>query len=680
MAILFDKLPTILVLAVMVGIFVALRRHVKSARLHLWIAAWVLIFGHFFVQLFEPVDSNPAPITALIDLGCLQLSALFFIASLTSFFENTRLTVGLLTLTGIPALAYTAGLAYDLKSRWFYIVCAAILYYGSPLFVALRRKLIVDFFVWAPAAVISGTVVLVRAWRYDFDFGLNAMLTFGFAVPGFLFWRRYPRWSPGVVVSAGGFLLWGAVFPVGAMLDAWAPNLKVNPELWNTPKFFVAFGMILTLLEDKSEFLRAAGKREQKLNYQLQKFSGITSRLLSGVEINSVCHEIAGAIRETSTFNRVVIILSPDGNSLYAAGHSGYEDDAAKLIEYKCSEVWKFDDLVEACTVGERLGERSVLLRSDQMERYGQVPSAMEYPPSPQWAKGNQVLVPLRSMRGAHVGCIGLSDPRDVTRVNAAEMTKIELLAGDLAVTVDNAALHRQLARAEKLAAIGQLVAGVAHELNNPLASIVGYSELISDDLPPGPARQKLDKMLREAQRMKRIIENLLRFARQNSLAKKSANLETLLQDVLGLREYHLRNHDIEVQVQIEPNLPHVALDEDQFKQILLNLLNNSIDAMEGNSAKRIRIEAGYSGGRVTMRFDDNGPGFRDVNRVFDPFYTTKPVGKGTGLGLSICYGIVKEHGGEIHAENLEPQGARVVLELPVETTLFAGDTALAGR
>src|SRR6476659_7797293 len=154
--------------------------------------------------------------------------------------------------------------------------------------------------------------------------------------------------------------------------------------------------------------------------------------------------------------------------------------------------------------------------------------------------------------------------------------------------------------------------------------------------------------MLREAHRMKRIIENLLRFARQNNLEKKSANLEILLQDVLALREYHLRNHDVEVQVQIEPHLPHVAL--------------------EGNSTKKIRIEASCSNGRVTLRFDDNGPGFGDVNRVFDPFYTTKPVGKGTALGLSICYGIVKEHGGEIHAENLEPGGARIALELPVES------------
>jgi two-component system NtrC family sensor kinase len=680
MAILFDKLPTILVLAVMVGIFVALRRHVKSARLHLWITAWVLIFGHFFVQLFEPADGNLTPVTFIIDLGCLQLSALFFIASLTTFFENTKLTLCLIVLTGIPTLAYTAGLAYELDWRWLYIFCAVILFYGTPLFVALRRKLILDFFLWAPIVVVTGTVAIVRAWHHHFNFGFLAVLTLGFGLPGILYFRRYPRWSPGVVTSAGGFLLWGAVFPIGAMMDAWAPTLKVNPELWNTPKFFVAFGMILTLLEDKSEFLRSAGRREQKLNYQLQKFAGITSRLLTGVDMDVICNEMVLAIQETSTFNRVVIILTNDGRNLFAAAHCGYEGDAKRLIEHKCSEVWKFDDLVGACTVGDRLGERSVLLRPEQMEKYGQVPSDTKYEPSRFWKKGNHVLVPLQSMRGAHVGCIGLSDPRDVTRVNAEEMTKIELLAGDLAVTVDNAALHRQLARAEKLAAIGQLVAGVAHELNNPLTSIVGYSELISDDIPSGPARQRLDKMLREAQRMKRIIENLLRFARQNSVEKKSANLEMLLQDVLALREYHLHNQDIEVLVQVEPDLPHVALDEDQFKQILLNLLNNSIDALEGNQGKRIRIKAGCSHGRMLLSFDDNGPGFSDVNRVFDPFFTTKPVGKGTGLGLSICYGIVKEHGGEIRAENLEPNGARIVLELPIESASCIGNAALAGK
>ncbi len=672
MATLFDKLPTILVLAVMVGIFFALRRHVKSARLDLWIAAWGLIFVHFFVQIFEPPDGNLTATTFIIDLGSLQLSALFFVASLTSFFENKKLTWTLLAITGIPISIYTVGLAYEVKWRSLYIACTAVIFYGSILFVVLRRKLTREFIFWAPVLFIVGSVTIYRAWHNNFDFGFLALLTLGFGMPGFLFWRRYRRWTPGVITSAGGFILWGAVWPVGAILDMWAPQLKINPELWNTPKYFVAFGMILTLLEDKSEFLRFARQREHTVNRQLQKFAGITSRLLNGVDVNSLCAEIAQTIRETSTFDRVVIILTADGENLYAAGHAGYEGESAKLIEYKCSKVWKFRDLVEACTIGSQLGQRSVLLSPEQMAKYGQVPSSTKYEPTEFWKKGNQVLVPLQSTRGAHVGCISLNDPRHVTRVNAEEMSKIELLAGDLAVTIDNAALHRQLARSEKLAAIGQLVAGVAHELNNPLASIVGYSELISDDLPPGPARQKLEKMLREAQRMKRIIENLLRFARQNNLEKRWANLELLLHDVLALREYHLRNNDVEVQLEIEPNLPLVALDEDQFKQILLNLLNNSIDALEGSQYKRIRVEATRRGERVVLCFDDSGPGFTDTNRAFDPFYTTKPVGKGTGLGLSICYGIVKEHGGEISATNLEPNGARIMLELPLQASTLA--------
>jgi two-component system NtrC family sensor kinase len=278
----------------------------------------------------------------------------------------------------------------------------------------------------------------------------------------------------------------------------------------------------------------------------------------------------------------------------------------------------------------------------------------------------------LRSSRGVHVGGIALDDPREVASVTAEEMSKIELLAGDLAVTIDNADLHRQLVRSEKLAAIGQLVAGVAHELNNPLTSIVGYAELMTDEVPSGPSRQKLDKMIREARRMKRIIENLLRFARQNNLEKKSANLQGLLQEVLALREYHIGTHQVDVNVHVEEGLPQVAVDEDQFKQILLNLLNNAIDALEGVHEKRIRIEALRRDGRVIVRFDDNGPGFSDVNRAFDPFYTTKPVGKGTGLGLSICYGIVKEHGGDIHAANLDPCGARIALELPVHADAVA--------
>jgi len=668
----FDKLPTILVLAVLVGIFVALRRHVKSPRLGLWIAAWVLVYLHFFVGLFEPADANLTALMHIMDEGTLALAALFFVASLTSFFENRRHTITLLVLGGIPILSYIAGMGYGKDWRTLYIVCLSSIFFGIPLFVALFRDMTMEALIWMPAAVGTGIVAVRHAWRHDYDWGCLAALTIGFALPGFLYWRRYRRWSPGVIASAGGFFLWGAVFPLNILVDARWPTLHINPELWNTPKFFVALGMILTLLEDKSAFLKSASDREAKLSRQLQKFAGITSRLLTGVEVNSLCDEIAQAIAETSTFRRVIIVLSNDGRSVYPAGHAGFEPSEVRQIEYQCANRWKLDHVAEVCRAGARLGANSFLLQPAQADQYGPIPSSQQFEPNRFWENGSMVIVPLRSTRGIYVGGLGLDDPRDVTRVTAEEMSKIEMLAGDLAVTIDNAALHRQLARSEKLAAIGQLVAGVAHELNNPLASIVGYSELLMDEISSGASRQKLDKMIREAQRMRRIIENLLRFARQNSLEKKSANLQPLLQEVLALHEYHIREHNVDVQVAIEPDLPQVAVDEDQFKQILLNLLNNSIDAMGNAADKRIRIEAARREDRIVLRVDDNGPGFDDINRVFDPFYTTKPIGKGTGLGLSICYGIVKEHGGDIQAMNLEPRGARIVLELPAQVGVAA--------
>jgi two-component system NtrC family sensor kinase len=165
---------------------------------------------------------------------------------------------------------------------------------------------------------------------------------------------------------------------------------------------------------------------------------------------------------------------------------------------------------------------------------------------------------------------------------------------------------------------------------------------------------------------MKRIVDGLLRFARQNNPAARAADFEGALRDVIQLREYHLRKLGISVQCHVDPKLPPIALGEDELKQVLLNLLNNSIDAVEDSAQRSIQIRASIHQNTVVIQFEDSGPGFSDLNRAFDPFFTTKPVGKGTGLGLSICYGIAQECGGEIVLSNKHPYGASVVLELPV--------------
>ena len=406
MAALFEKLPTILILAVLVGIFLALRRHVNSARLRLWTAAWTLIFIHFAVGVFEPKPGTLGSILSAIDLGSLQLSAILFVASLTSFVEQKSKTWILLGLTALPVVIYTIAGSFRWNYRALYIACLVVMFWGTPVFIVLyRRKIARAHLVWMPITIGAGAWAIFKAWHNNPDPGVLATLTLGFGLTAFLFWMRYRRWSPGVITTAGGFLLWGAVFPVGELTDKLFPTLQIAPELWNTPKFFVAFGMILTLLEDKSAVFEAANLREHKLNAQLQRFASITSRLLTGVEVNSLCHEIAQAIIETSNFQRVVILLASDDRALYLAGHGGLSEQLIAYIRHESGQ-WRIDDIAELCRVGTKMGENSYLLRREQVQRYVMPDSMEEVQPNPYWESGCRLLVPLQSTRGAYVGCL----------------------------------------------------------------------------------------------------------------------------------------------------------------------------------------------------------------------------------------------------------------------------------
>lgn len=223
-----------------------------------------------------------------------------------------------------------------------------------------------------------------------------------------------------------------------------------------------------------------------------------------------------------------------------------------------------------------------------------------------------------------------------------------------------------QLVQKERLAGVGQLVAGVAHELNNPLTAVIGYSDLLIDQAAEGAPRQKLERLRTESQRMKRIITNLLTFAQPQHEGRRLLDLEVVVRDSLMLLEYQLRSSGIKIEMNFAPNLPRISSNEGQFKQVFVNLFSNSANALEQAVEKKILVEGYLEGEKVIVRFTDSGPGFHDVRRAFDPFYTTRPVGQGTGLGLSICYGTVREHKGNIYAQNLQPNGARVSIELPV--------------
>jgi PAS domain S-box-containing protein len=228
---------------------------------------------------------------------------------------------------------------------------------------------------------------------------------------------------------------------------------------------------------------------------------------------------------------------------------------------------------------------------------------------------------------------------------------------------------QEQLLHSEKMAAVGQLIAGVAHELNNPLTAILGYSQLLTASADVGPQGiEYTDKLYKQAQRTHRIVQNLLSFARQHKPERTAVQINQILEETLGLRDYDLRMKNIRVHLELASDLPVTAADPHQLQQVFLNMVNNAVDAvLEGASEGDIWVRTGARDDRLTVEFTDSGPGVREPSRVFDPFYTTKPVGKGTGLGLSICYGIITEHGGTIRVRNVQPHGASFAIELPFQ-------------
>jgi len=230
--------------------------------------------------------------------------------------------------------------------------------------------------------------------------------------------------------------------------------------------------------------------------------------------------------------------------------------------------------------------------------------------------------------------------------------------------------LEEQLIQAEKLAAMGQMLAGVAHELNNPLTAILGVTELLRErEGGDDSTKRQLELTHRQARRAARIVQNLLEFSRPASPQKKPLDLNNLLERTLQLHEHSLRRNNVEVDFRLQPNLPVVIGDANQLIQVFLNLITNAEQAIrEVRDTGRIQIRAGRNGSQLAINVQDDGVGIRPeaLPRIFDPFYTTKRPGGGTGLGLSICMSIIREHGGNIEAETLPAGGSAFTIYLPI--------------
>lgn len=266
-------------------------------------------------------------------------------------------------------------------------------------------------------------------------------------------------------------------------------------------------------------------------------------------------------------------------------------------------------------------------------------------------------------------------------RTHFADVDRAKLLARSESSIENLQRLQAQMVQSEKLVSLGQLAAGAAHEINNPLTAILGYSDLLADDdTLPERTRATAVKIREQARRTKSLVQNLLSFARQVPAERTLLDINTVVTNAVQLRALDLHSGGSAIDLQLESVLPGVRGDNNQLMQVFFNIVSNAMDAMGENGGGKLTIRTLRDRGNVVVLFSDTGPGLREPHRVFDPFYTTKPVGKGTGLGLSICYGIVQEHGGKILCYNGQSGGAVFRVELPAVLAVLPSRGASPGN
>ena len=264
-------------------------------------------------------------------------------------------------------------------------------------------------------------------------------------------------------------------------------------------------------------------------------------------------------------------------------------------------------------------------------------------------------ILPIRNPQGQIIGFRGIS--RDVTERKQMEEERQQL--------------EQRAQFASRLASVGEMASGIAHEINNPLTGVIGYAQLLLQGDLPDNVRKDLETINDGAQRVANVVQRLLAFARQTKPQRKYVDINDIVETTLDLRAYHLQTSNIEVVKQLAPDLPATVADAGQLQQVFLNLIVNAETEMSlARGQGKLTVKTQRIGDIIRISFKDDGRGIASENleKIFEPFFTTRQVGQGTGLGLSVCYGIVSQHNGKIYAESKPGRGATFIVELPIVT------------
>jgi signal transduction histidine kinase len=398
----------------------------------------------------------------------------------------------------------------------------------------------------------------------------------------------------------------------------------------------------------------AERNRERRGREEMEAYIRLDARVGRGGDVGALGRKVCEVVAARSPFGRVAMLVRDAEGKLYVAASKGMDEAALATVKSWAARA------VER----ERAGGAGVS---------GGVPMGAKSLTIPLGEGGRGIVVPLWTAGGHMVGALVVrADSVMQVRRRVAEeaVVVLEALGAKLGRAMENAELAERLLRAEKLAGLGMLAGGVAHALNNPLTAVLGYAELIRETAEEPRVRRDAGTIVDEAKRMREIVQRLLEFWRPPVRREEAVDLVSLMKELAAACEAKLAARGVTLTMQMADEVPAVRGNRERLRQMLEHLLNNAAQAIAADAASQrnnaIRLTVSHDTRAVQMIVSDTGHGFREPGRVFDLFYTTQAPGDGDGLGLSICYGIAREHGGEISAFNLHPRGAAVVVELPV--------------
>jgi signal transduction histidine kinase len=428
------------------------------------------------------------------------------------------------------------------------------------------------------------------------------------------------------------------------------------------------------LLWCKTRLQKRERRRDVRAHEELQAYAQLDAGLPVDGDPSELARWVCRLVAEKSAFQRAALLLRDAEENLYVAANIGMDDQTVTALR-----AWSEHMVVaeRSGKPGSRRGDGGLGMRVGKKSFavvLGKEPTAVGF--------GRAIVVPLWTTGGRMVGALVVcaNGLMSVQRSVVAEATTaLEALAMKLGRSIENTALAERLLRAEKLAGLGLLAGGVAHALNNPLTAVLGFAELIAHTTTETRVQADAETIVREARRMRQTVQTLLNVWRPMTLDEEEVEVPALLRELAGACSEKLENRGVRLVVQAGDDVPAIRGNRERLRQVMEHLLNNAAQAVGAAQALGVESPLAEDGGgqhsiRVTVSHDeralhlivsDTGPGFREPGRMFDPFYTTLQPGGGAGMGLSLCYGIVREHGGEISAFNLHPHGAAVLVDLP---------------